>query len=165
MLMAVVGEPYGLTGRVKLHVYSDDRRSLAGFRRWWMAAPGAGAGWVPVAPEECAVRGEACVAKLPGVDDRDQAFARKGWRVAVARSEFAPSGENEYYWADLIGKKVINRDGVELGSVSGLLDLGPHEVLKVAAVAGEILIPFVARYVDAVDLGGGVIRVDWGVDY
>lgn len=163
--MAVVGEPYGLTGRVKLHVFSDDPLSLAGFRRWWLGRPGADPGWSEVVPEEFVLRGGGHVAKLPGIDDRDMAFARKGWQIAVARSEFAPSGENEYYWSDLIGQKVTNREGVLLGEVAEILDLGPHQVLKVQGGAREVLIPFVAQYVDAVDLGGAGIRVDWGEDY
>jgi 16S rRNA processing protein RimM len=54
------------------------------------------------------------------------------------------------------------------------LDTGPHSVLCVRrtdATPGETdvqperLIPFVAAYVDDVDLGARLIRVDWGLDY
>jgi 16S rRNA processing protein RimM len=46
-----------------------------------------------------------------------------------------------------------------------LLDLGPHEVLRLKGEEGEILIPFVAQYVDQVDTEAKVITVDWGKDY
>ncbi|HNE02861.1 MAG TPA: 16S rRNA processing protein RimM, partial [Plasticicumulans sp.] len=55
-----------------------------------------------------------------------------------------------------------------LGTVSGLLDTGAHGVLCVAgpgAADVERLIPFVAAYVDRVDLPGRVIHVDWQRDY
>ena len=99
------------------------------------------------------------------VDDRDAAFAHKGWLIAVPRSAFPASGEDEYYWTDLIGLTVRNREGVELGRVSDLLDLGPHQVLKVRQGDKECLIPFVAQYIERVDLEGRVVRVDWGLDY
>jgi hypothetical protein len=53
-------------------------------------------------------------------------------------------------------------------------DTGPHSVLCVRRtdatpgdtdVQPERLIPFVAAYVDDVDLGARLIRVDWGLDY
>lgn len=163
--MAHVREPYGLTGRVKLHAYSADRGSLADFGSWWMTPPGPHPEWRLVEPEECGEHGEALVAKLPGVDDRDAAFAHKGWLIAVPRSEFPDNGEDEYYWTDLIGLAVCNRDGVELGEVADLLDLGPHQVLRVRQGEKETLIPFVAQYIERVDLEGRVVRVDWGLDY
>ena len=63
---------------------------------------------------------------------------------------------------------MVNRAGVELGTVSGLIETGPHCVLRVSSAgdeARERLIPFVAAYVDAVDLPGRRIAVDWDPDY
>ena len=82
------------------------------------------------------------------------------------------TGADEFYWADLIGLEVVNRDGVVLGEVVGLIDTGPHSVLRVApagagegAAAEERLIPFVSAYVDTVDLAARRIVVDWGLDF
>jgi 16S rRNA processing protein RimM len=166
VLMAVVKEPYGLAGGIKLHVFSDDPLALQDFDEWWIAAPAPKPAWKKVVPEEFGLRGGGYVARLPGIDDRDRAFGLKGWQIAVARSAFAPSGEGEYYWADLIGLAVVNREGVVLGKVVDLLDLGPHQVFKVKGEGRpETLIPFVAVYVDKVDMAGGSITVDWGEDY
>jgi 16S rRNA processing protein RimM len=63
---------------------------------------------------------------------------------------------------------VFNRDGVALGTVAGLIDNGPQSVLRVEPTgegAEERLIPFVAAYVDSVDLPMRRIVVDWGLDY
>jgi 16S rRNA processing protein RimM len=166
VLMAYVKEPYGLAGGLKLHVFSGDPLALQDFNEWWVAAPAAIPVWKKIAPESFGLRGGGYVAKFPGVADRDQAFALKGWQIAVARSAFAPSSEGEYYWADLIGLAVVNREGVVLGKVTDLLDLGPHHVFRVRGEGRpETLIPFVAAYVDKVDVAGGCITVDWGEDY
>ncbi len=61
-----------------------------------------------------------------------------------------------------------------MGEVVDLIDNGAHCVLCVqparAAAAAALpargeLIPFVAAYVDQVDLAGRRIVVDWGLDY
>jgi len=165
VLMAHIREPFGLTGRVKLHVYSDELDALGQYKAWWWAGPAGKPDWAQVVPEEFVERGGGVIAKLPGIDDRDAAVARKGWQIAVARSQFSPATEGEYYWSDLLGVRVLNRDDVVLGRVTELLDLGPHQVLRVIKDEREILIPFVAQYVDRVDAAGGEIVVDWGLDY
>ncbi len=130
-------------------------------------APKARPDWRAVVPEAKDEHSGALIAKLPGVADRDAAFALKGRRIAVPKSLFPASRveEDEYYWADLIGLTVKNRQGELLGCIEGLLDLGPHQVLKVKAESGEVLIPFVAQYVDKVDIAAKLVTVDWGRDW
>jgi 16S rRNA processing protein RimM len=99
------------------------------------------------------------------VPDRDAAEALRGARVFVARSSFPTAAQDEYYWVDLIGCAVFNRDGVALGRVADLTDTGAHSVLHVVQDDDERLIPFVAAYVDAVDLAARRIDVDWGLDF
>ena len=127
-------------------------------------------------------QGDAIVAPAPEIPDRDAAEAMKGVRVFVSRATFPKTDDGEFYWIDLIGLSVSTREGVALGDVIGLIDTGPHCVLRVkpAAVASpadaataapaepaadERLIPFVEAYVDSVDIAGRRIVVDWGLDY
>ena len=65
---------------------------------------------------------------------------------------------------------MVNREGERLGTVTGLIDTGPHSVLRVAPTPGaaetdERLIPFVGAYVDDVSLAERRITVDWGLDF
>jgi 16S rRNA processing protein RimM len=46
------------------------------------------------------------------VDDRSAAEALKGARIFVPRSSFPTAGDDEYYWVDLLGLDVVNREGV-----------------------------------------------------
>lgn len=181
VVMAHVKEPYGLKGWVKLYTHSESAVGLAGFGTWWInqvtaqKSPQNSAqktDWRAVVPEQTSEHSGTLIAKLPGVEDRDAAFALKGLEIAVPRSGFAARGDNEFYWTELIGLSVTNRDGALLGSVIGLMDLGPHQVLRVqgagqgdAGRGDERLIPFVAQYVDGVDLAAKTIRVDWGLDF
>jgi 16S rRNA processing protein RimM len=60
---------------------------------------------------------------------------------------------------------VVNRQGEELGKVTAMQEFGAHPVMVVAHDGGERLIPFVEAYVDAVDVAGDRIEVDWQKDY
>jgi 16S rRNA processing protein RimM len=89
--------------------------------------------------------------------------------VFVPRSSFPTAGDDEYYWVDLIGLAVRNREGLALGTVRELLANGPQTTLVLDALEDgkpvERMIPFVSAFVDAVDLPGRLITVDWQPDY
>ena len=63
----------------------------------------------------------------------------------------------------------MNREGVALGQVKELLSTGAQTVLVMEfeqdGKTQERMIPFVAVYVDDVDVAKWVITVDWQPDY
>jgi len=86
-------------------------------------------GPVRVAVADIKVHADGIVARLEGSNDRNLAESLKGVRIHVARSAFPPAEEGEYYWVDLIGLDVVNREGVNLGVVRDLMATGPTSVL------------------------------------
>jgi len=172
-------DAWGLKGWLKVQPFAADPQALFSSRRWYLlpsekasalAAPAA-ASRVPALLKITQVKdhGEVVVALAEDIGDRAGALALRGARVFVGRASFPTAGPNEYYWVDLIGLQVVNRQGEALGAVVGLIDTGPHSVLRVlapgASTDAERLIPFVAAYVDSVSLEQRLITVDWGLDY
>jgi len=103
---------------------------------------------------------------LSGLADREAAARLSGADIGVPRGALPAAGENEFYWADLVGLAVVNRQGVKLGSVAAVEDFGAHPLLRVTDDAGVArLIPFVAAYIDGVDMAQRRIDVDWQPDY
>jgi 16S rRNA processing protein RimM len=168
-----IGEAWGLKGAFRVFAYAEPPLALLAASRWHLRPPDEhrpGAPSIPSLLEIASVRtrGDGYVASSPSIHDRTAAEALRGARVFVARSEFPEPDVDEFYWADLIGMAVVNRAGVALGEVVGLLDNGAQSVLRVqpgAAEAAELLIPFVSSYVDGVDLVARRIDVDWELDY
>lgn len=163
--MGRITVPFGVKGWVKLHPFSSAPKSLLAYPVWWIED---GAGWKQCEVEEARVHGQSVAAKLTGCDDRDAAALYRGRQVAVPREDFPEAGANEYYWSDLVGLKVVNAAGEDLGTVSRMLETGANDVLVVVGQVEnkrERLIPFIEQVVQQVDLGKGVIRVDWGADY
>ncbi len=169
-------EAWGLKGWFRVQSYADPPQALLSARRWYLSAPTGPhrlanlSAPLPAGLEISEIRehGIGLVASARGIGDRNAAEALRGAHIFVARSNFPAAAADEFYWADLVGLAVVNRDGVALGSVVGLIDNGPQSVLRVqqeGQAVAERLIPFVAAYVDSVDLAVRQVVVDWGLDY
>jgi 16S rRNA processing protein RimM len=159
---------WGVKGGFKVQPFAADPQALFSSKRWYLRPPeGPGAAPPPLLRvTQSREQGGLVVASAQEVPDRDAAEALRGARVFIARSSFPTAGADEYYWVDLIGCAVVNRDGVALGTVAELIDTGVHSVLSVRCDEAQTrLIPFVAAYVDSVDLAERRIVVDWGLDY
>lgn len=167
-------DAWGIKGWFKIQPYSASPEALFSSRRWYLAPPERGAKAAFESPVRLRIRqarthADAMVASAHDIDDRDAAASLKGARIFIPRSSFPTPAEGEYYWVDLIGLAVVNREGVALGQVSDLMSTGPQQVLVIGYQADgrpqERLIPFVDAYVDEVDLEGRQITVDWQPDY
>lgn len=175
--VARVIDAWGVKGWIKVHPYAADAQAVFSSRRWFVqpAADRPRAPGVPALPRLLRIthvkeHGELIVAAAQEIPDRNAAEALKGARLFVSRASFPSTSDGEYYWVDLIGLAVSNREGDALGSVTGLIDAGAHCVLRVAPQGqpdadAERLIPFVSAYVDSVSLAERRIVVDWGLDY
>jgi 16S rRNA processing protein RimM len=168
-----IGDAWGIKGWFRVIPYSAEPEALFSSKRWFLLPPDRGArhftGPVSLRIREAKEHSDAVVASAHDVPDRTAAEALKGARVFVPRSSFPTAATDEYYWVDLIGLDVINREGLNLGQVRDLLHTGPQTVLVAERVEGdktlECLIPFVSVYIDAVELAERRIRVDWQLDY
>jgi 16S rRNA processing protein RimM len=103
------------------------------------------------------------VARLEGIEDRDKAAALTGAVIEVDRAELPPTGDREYYRADLVGFKVRNLEDVELGTVGYFVDTptGPMMVVQGAREHWVLAIP---KHLRKVDLAAGLILVDWSAE-
>jgi 16S rRNA processing protein RimM len=169
-------DAWGVKGWIRVQPYAKDPQALFSSRRWFLRPaehqPGRPARQpaVPLPPllriAEAREHGDDVIAAVRDIGDRTAAEALRGARIFVPRSSFPTAGSDEFYWVDLIGADVLNREGLRLGKVAGLIDNGAHSVLQVRdGEAPERLIPFVAAFIDQVDLPGRRILVDWGLDY
>lgn len=161
VLMGYVRGAFGVRGWVKIHADTEFADSLFQYPVWWLGRDGQ---WSSYRFEEGAVQPKALMAKLAGVDTREAAEAMRGMQIAIPRSEFPDTGDDEYYWSDLIGLDVVNKDGQRFGQVAELMETGANEVLVVREGKSEWLIPFVGQFVLDVSLADKRITVDWNLD-
>ena len=175
-------DAWGVKGWVKILPHSTDPEALFSAKTWYLQTPDAKfrpgfslfSGTVSLKVDEAKIHSGTVVAKFSGIDDRNVAEALRGARIFLARSSFPAASTDEYYWVDLIGLNVVNREGVALGCVRDLMTTGPQSVLCIeytstqedgTSISAERMIPFVSAYVDKVDIAGKCITVDWQPDY
>jgi 16S rRNA processing protein RimM len=168
VVMARALAPYGIQGWIKVRPYTESIEALLDYKAWWLAPARDETGWRRFTVLAARQQGDALVASLEGVDDRDAALGWRGAWVAVPRSELPAPAAGEFYWSDLVGLSVVNRAGLTLGRVGRVLETGAHPVLQVEAEdqgGSERLIPVVPAYIDAIDTASGRIVVDWPADF
>ena len=155
--MGRVAAAYGVRGWIKVAPGGGVAQTLAASAQWWI-------GEHAYALAEARQHGRSVVAKLEGIDSREQAMRLKGARVSVERASLADPGEGHYYLADLIGLEVRNEQDEVLGTVKQWLSNGAQDVMEVAGSRTR-LIPWASAIVKEVDLGAGRIMVDWRADW
>jgi len=168
-----VADAWGIKGWFKVLPYSAQPEALFSSKRWFLLPTEVGvktfSGVMKLAIKEAKEHSDSVVACAHDVLDRSGAEALRGARIFISRSSFPTAASDEYYWVDLIGLAVVNRQNERLGVVRELLATGAQTVLVLEYMLdGKVhdrMIPFVSAYIDDVDLASRHIRVDWQADY
>ena len=157
-----------------MHVssYTEPPEALLEYREWALRPPQRGERR-RYRLSEGRLRGERLVARLEGIEGRDGAAQLTGAWVEVERAELPPTGDREYYRADLIGLEVENLEGVALGRVAYFIDAPAGAVMVVedregsaagkreAAGRREHWVLADPAHLRRVDFTAGRIWVDW----
>lgn len=153
---------FGVRGWVKVHSDTEPRDNILSYSPWYLRR---GDRWEARKLLDGHSQGKGLVARVQGCDDRDQAAALMGTLIAVPRKQLPALEQDEFYWSDLEGLRVVTTQGVELGQVSHLFSTGANDVLVVKG-EHERLLPYVwDQVILGVDLEAGLIRVDWDPEF
>ena len=162
VIIGQVSAVFGLKGWVKVYSYTEPRENILQYRQLYLSKSNAGR-WVNIASGQ--LHGKNVLILFQGITDRDQAQLLVGSELAVDRAQLPAADENEYYWTDLIGLSVENREGIQFGKVESLFETGANDVLVVKGEK-ERAIPFLqGQTVISVDLASHKIIVDWDADF
>ena len=148
---------------VKVFSFTENRDNILDYPVWHLQK---GQSYRPYQVVEGRMQGKAVVAKLASVDEREQARALMGQSIVVPRSELPRLPVGEYYWSQLMGLAVYDRQDQCLGKIEDIFETGANDVLVVRGHSGvEVLIPYADAVVLAVDLAAQRMQVDWQADY
>ncbi|HVN98897.1 MAG TPA: ribosome maturation factor RimM [Steroidobacteraceae bacterium] len=150
--------PAGVRGWLKVQSYTDPPENLLRHRSWQLVDAQGRREARTVA--ESSSDGRWLRARFEGIEDRTAAEMLGGADIEVERSALPPTAAREYYRDDLIGFRVANGEGRELGRVSHFID-APAGPLMVVTGARELWIPAQPAHLKRVSLERGEIEVDW----
>ena len=147
---AVIGAPFGLSGRVKIEPLSGEENHLFGLTKVTLRQGGLEQEYTI---EE--VFSSPLSLKLTGIDNPEAAKALKGAEILVPRDYAAPLSEGEYYIEDLRGLEVV-AEGKTMGKISGVLEGGGGFLAEITLVDGSAkLVPFRDEFFGQIDLAAG----------
>ncbi len=102
------------------------------------------------------------VGRLSGVATKEEADALRGTTLHVARSRLPDLPEDEFYTADLVGLRVLDAEGSEIGRITAVLNHGAGDLLEVGGddSGPGILLPLTRANVPTIDLTDGFIVIN-----
>ncbi|MDR2552071.1 MAG: ribosome maturation factor RimM [Treponema sp.] len=172
---ALVGAPFGLTGRVKIVSVSGEERHLLNLQRTVLRQG--------TSEQEYAIEGVFTAplsVKFAGIDSPEAVKALQGAEILVSRAAAAPLGQDEFYVEDLKGLTVYAAytaaDTAAAGqsdppkAVGNILDIvegGGGFLAEILVTSGEKrLVPFRGEFFGAVDPAAGraELLVPWILD-
>jgi 16S rRNA processing protein RimM len=153
--IGVVTRPHGIAGEIKVQLSPEYLGALEHVRRVYLDnSPDARR------IQTYRVHQGSALLKLEGVDTRDGAEALRGARISIKVRELPPLGESEYYSHDLIGLRVVDEAGQELGTLTEVLATGSNDVYVVKPADGkELLLPAIESVVRKIDLEAQTMSV------
>lgn len=169
VVLGKFGAVYGINGWLKVNSYTDIPEGIFDYTPWQIQLQG---NWRPVQVTGWKRHSNGLIAKLDGVNDRDQAQLYVNADIAVTPATLPKLEDGDYYWKDLMGMKVITEAGYDLGEVVDMMETGSNDVIVVKANRNdafgqkERLLPFLTdSVIKAVDLAQSRIIVDWDPEF
>ncbi len=160
-----VGGPYGVRGWVRIRSFTAPPDGLLKYQPWYLRPKRQNGDWSEYDLAQIKPHGGGFIGCFSTIADRNAALPLAGAAIGVTASSLPPLDEDEFYWRDLIGLRVVNEDDMELGVVAGLMPTGTHDVMVVKNGSAELLIPFAHAYSMGVFPERGLIQVRWqGMD-
>ncbi len=145
-----IGAAHGVKGEVRLTSFTEDPKAIGAYRPLTDARGVQQFEIVALRP----LKGDLFVARLDGVTTRENAEALNNTNLYVSRDALAPTAEDEFYHADLIGLAARDAASEHVGRVANVLNFGGGDILEIEPAAGgeTLLVPFTKEAVPVIDL-------------
>ncbi len=149
ILLGKVTRPHGIRGEVKVYPYSEQPENFLAYRKVFVVS-GNNNEWIPYSIEKSRVQGRLVLLKLSGCATRNDAGELVDKEIWLRRDDLPEPADNEYYLLDFEGKQAVDDNGRILGTVTGIITTGAHDILAVTGDRQEYLIPvqesFIVRH-------------------
>jgi len=104
-------------------------------------------------------RGNNFLVEMEGIEDIESASSFLGWHFLIPVDKLKKLPDDEYYWRDIKGLKVVTEEGNNLGKIETIFRTGSNDVYVVTGGEREILLPGIADVIRKIDIAQGVIVV------
>ena len=161
LLVGKINGFFGVQGWVKIFSYTEPRKNILEYQPWYFIDDGA---YKVIEMTTGREQSKTIVAHVKGIDSKDQAVQLIGKSLYIDKDQLPQLDDNEHYWHELVGFRVINKDGIDLGVVNYLVDTGSNNVLVIKGDK-EHWIPYIEPYLVSIDKQNRFISVDWDENF
>lgn len=157
------GRPHGIKGFVSVISFTEPRENIIHYANWHIQ--GLDNQWQALNVLKTEINNKSILAQIHHYDTREQVTSLTNRTIAIKRAQLKKLAPNEYYWHQLVGMTVVNKNNEIIGVVDDLMETGSNDVLIVTGNK-RVLIPYLLEdVVLAIDALRGVITVEWDVDF
>jgi len=162
ILMGRIGAAHGIRGEVRITSFTEVPLALKDYGPLETNRPG-----LVIEIETARATTNVLVARLKGVGDRTAAEKLNGVELYVDRDRLPPpSGDDDFYHADLIGLEARLSDGTVLGIVTAVPNYGASDLIEVrdGRTGDTFLYPFTKAVVPEVKVAEGYLVIEVPMD-
>ena len=155
--VGIITSTHGVRGEVKVYPTTDDPRR---FRRLKEVVLDTGREKLNLEIEGVKFFKQFVILKFKGLDNINYIEKYRQKSLYVTRKNAVRLQRDEYFIADLIGLKVQDEDGTELGTVKDVIETGANDVYEVEMADGRsLLLPAIKQCILNVDVENGMMQV------
>ena len=155
--VGIITSTHGVRGEVKVYPTTDDPRR---FRRLKEVVLDTGKEKMNLEIEGVKFFKQFEILKFKGLDNINDIEKYRQKSLYVTRKNAVRLQRDEYFIADLIGLKVQDEDGKELGTVKDVIETGANDVYEVEMADGKsLLLPAIKQCILNVDVENGTMQV------
>ena len=155
--VGIITSTHGVRGEVKVYPTTDDPRR---FRRLKEVVLDTGKEKMNLEIEGVKFFKQFVILKFKGLDNINDIEKYRQKSLYVTRKTAVRLQRDEYFIADLIGLKVQDEDGKELGTVKDVIETGANDVYEVEMADGKsLLLPAIKQCILNVDVENGTMQV------
>ena len=155
--VGIITSTHGVRGEVKVYPTTDDPRR---FRRLKEVVLDTGKEKMNLEIEGVKFFKQFVILKFKGLDNINDIEKYRQKSLYVTRKNAVRLQRDEYFIADLIGLKVQDEDGKELGTVKDVIETGANDVYEVEMADGKsLLLPAIKQCILDVDVENGTMQV------
>ena len=155
--VGIITSTHGVRGEVKVYPTTDDPRRL---RRLKEVVLDTGREKLNLEIEGVKFFKQCVILKFKGLDNINDIEKYRQKSLYEKSKNAERLQRDEYFIADLIGLKVQDEDGTELGTVKDVIETGANDVYEVEMADGRsLLLPAIKQCILNVDVENGMMQV------
>lgn len=162
IVIARFGRPHGIKGFVTVHSFTEPRDNVLKYANWHAFINNK---WQPIKLLRAEVQNKAIIAQIEGYPERELVTRLTNIEIAVQQAQLEELKPGEYYWHQLVGMNVINREGELFGKVIEIIPTGANDVLVVEGNKRHLIPYLLGKFILNIDINQQLITVDWDMDF